>query len=81
MKIEIKNAPTSEIDWSKDKQLVQSITGSTIVLTSNTSILTGEIVVFPGIFSGIDLVSMSYSDSWKKSNFKPFNGEITLKND
>lgn len=79
MKIEIKNAPSSEIDWSKSYQLVQS--EDTIVMVSSTSLKTGKINNSRDHFSGIDISNMFYTDLWLKYAFKPFNGEITLKND
>ena len=78
MKIEIKNAPTSEIDWSKDQQLVQidisKSNHNSIVLTTE-----GKPTV-EGCFCGVDLLTGHYSSGWIKSFFTPFNGEITLKN-
>lgn len=79
MKIEIKNAPTSEIDWSKDQQLVETNTNQTnqksVVLT------TGGNPTREDCFCGVDLPTGHYSSGWIKIFFKPFNGEITLKND
>ena len=71
MKIEIKNAPASEIDWSKeigpnDQKLVLTTKGKP----------SGE-----DCFCGVDLLTGHYSSGCIKIFFKPFNGEITLKND
>jgi hypothetical protein len=81
MKIEIKNAPSKLVDWSKNMQIVKSINGSTIVLTTTKSMITGQKIISPDQFSRIDISNMSYSDHWMKSGFEPFNGELTLKND
>jgi len=82
MKIEIKNAPSQEVDWSKNMQIVKSIKGDRIVVTSLRSVVTGDKNSEGSIeFSGFDISDMSYSDRWLKSGFQPFNGEITLKND
>lgn len=78
MKIEIKNAPTSEIDWSKDKQLVICSIGPNdqkLVLTTKGKSSRED------CFCGVDLLTGHYSSGWIKIFFKPFNGEITLKND
>ena len=78
MKIEIKNAPTSEIDWSKGPQLVVHSTcgeDKKIVLTTRGN------PSREGCFCGVDLQTGYYSSGWIKISFKPFNGEITLKND
>jgi len=82
MKIEIKNAPSQEVDWSKGNQLVES--KGLIVLTSAHTGAKGEV-----LFSGTVIVSGGnsarvvgeYVNCWMKMFFQPFNGEITLKND
>jgi len=81
MKIEIKNAPSQKVDWSKGSQLV--INNTIVILTSKHPGCRSELfcgtVIMPGY--GTARSVGEYSNSWVKSMFQPFNGEITLKND
>jgi hypothetical protein len=80
MKVEVKETQSQEVDWSKNPQLVISKNSSTIVM----SIITRN--ELDDSFEGVVMVEnqlfrCGYFDKWTKANFKPFNGEITLKND
>lgn len=80
MKVEVKVNQSQEVDWTKNPQLVVSQDGRTIVLVHEKQSDASSMDNFVG--TSLDSGSNSYySNSWVKSGFKPFHGEITLKND
>jgi hypothetical protein len=78
MKVEVKETQSNEVDWSKNPQLV--VNKRIVVLTHRKQ--------FGGsTFSGTcvshlekDELFVNHGD-YKKSDFKPFHGTITIQND
>jgi len=80
MKIEIKNAPSQEVDWSSVNHLVRIDRLKTSDIDRIVLITEGN-PSRPDCFCGVDILNGHYSSGWMKMFFQPFNGEITLKND
>lgn len=79
MKVEVKEAQSNEVDWTKNPQLVVGSRGE-IVLTSLNQPVKMDNEHFYG--TQLNLNDLGYlTTGWIKSYFKPFHGEITLKND
>lgn len=80
MKVEVKEAPSQEVDWTNNPQLVISRLTNAIVLVHEDQTDRKSNNKFVGTKVSEPDFS-EYSNDWVKLNFKPFNGEITLKND
>lgn len=79
MKAEVKGNQSQEVDWTKNPQLVVSNIGKIVLAHQDQKKAFGN-DCFVGTRFDDDFLS-EYSTKWIKSNFKPFHGEITLKND
>lgn len=80
MKVEVKGKQSQEVDWTKNPQLV-TCEGAIILVVAD------QYVCENGDFAGIiitpfdDYKTGDYSKYFTKDLWKPFHGEITLKND
>ena len=77
MKVIVNNLEKEEvIDWNK-VQLVISLGGIIVQVTKDQSNSNHD----DDEFTGVDLYSGEYSQTWNTQGFKPFQGSITLQND
>lgn len=79
MKVEVKGNQSQEVDWTKNPQLVVDENGGVVLATKGNA-------ENDEYFTGVGLcgnrgMEFCYTKIWVKSQFKPFHGEITLKND
>lgn len=80
MKVEVKGNQSHQVDWTKNPQLV-TFEGAVILVVEDQS------KTPVGDFSGIIITPFDewktgdYSNYFTKDLWKPFHGEITLKND
>ena len=80
MKVEVKETQSQEVDWSKNPQLV--VLNNTVVMTASN-----QSKCMSTDFAGVVIKSDEawtvgfYSKCFTKDLWKPFHGEITLKND
>lgn len=80
MKVEVKEAQSNEVDWTKNPQLL-TLNGAVIMTTINQNGCDdGD---FAGVIvrNGYAFMVGDFSTKFSKRFWKPFNGEITLKND
>lgn len=80
MKVEVKEAQSNEVDWTKNPQLLYSKNENTIVMTIQTTEETNR--TFYGVVMYENhIYKHGFFSEWNKKDFTPFHGEITLKND
>ena len=79
MKVEVKGMQSHEVDWSKNPQLVVSDDGFVVLVHENQKLKWSN---YTFVGTRLDKGRLSdYDTNWIKEEFKPFHGEITLKND
>ena len=79
MKVEVKGNQSQVVDWTKNPQLVMSDDGFIVLVHEDQGgAFSNDFFVGTRLDSGR---LSDYSTIFSKRSFKPFHGEITLKND
>lgn len=80
MKVEVKETQSQEVDWTKNPQFV--VLNNTVIMTTSD-----QSECMSTDFAGVVIKSAGnwtvgyYSKYFSKDLWKPFHGEITIKND
>lgn len=85
MKVEVKEAQSNDVDWTKNPQLVKYEQGGEYYIVLTSIFTHGDnfegTIVSSNIEDDSTFFIGRHKESLVKSCFKPFHGEITLKND